>query len=91
MTLNYEVEVYYDPIDDYSETESFEYEPSFEDVKNAILEIICNKYFKKTVIDKQTFKKNLQNFIEDLGIDFDDAFEEDLKNYFYKDAMESRS
>lgn len=92
MTLNYEIEVYYDPIDDYSETETFEYEPNRKDVENAILEIIYDKYFKKIVFDKQSFKKNFQSFLDDLGIvDFEEYYEEDLKNYFYKDAMESRS
>lgn len=77
--------------EDFYETEEVTYEPDYDEVENAIVDIIASNYFKNVVIDKQTFKKQLKDFLRDL--DINDQLEEDLyenlKDYFEDKAMEN--
>lgn len=95
MTFSYEIQsspTYHseETDEDFYDTETIYYEPNNQDLENAVVDVIFDNYFKKTVIDKQTFKKELKNFISDLDLqNIEDYFEEDLKEYFREKALES--
>ena len=98
MTFSYEIQsspTYHseETDEDFYETEEITYEADYDEVENAIVDIIAKGYFKNVVIDKQTFKKQLKDFLSDLDINdqLEEVFEDDLKEYFREEALESRS
>lgn len=94
MEFSYEIQSgpsYYDSDfdEEYYDTETIYYEPDYDEIENAVIDIIFDNYFKKVVIDKKTFKEKLKEFITDLDLqEIEDYFEDDLKEYFREDAME---
>ena len=77
--------------EDFYETEEITYDADYNEVENAIVDIISKNYFKNVVIDKQTFKKQLKDFLSDLDINdqLEEVFEDDLKEYFREKALEN--
>ena len=94
MEFSYEIQsgpTYYDENfdEEYYDTQTIYYEPDYDEIENAVIDIIFDNYFKKVVIDKKTFKEKLKEFITDLDLqEIEDYFEDDLKEYFREDAME---
>ena len=75
----------------------FQYEVSWQDLKMALTEIIVQKYFSScpSTIDKKKYieacRNNVNKFIfgSDIEETLIETMEEDLKDYFEEEAMES--
>ena len=94
MELKYEFQtsssVYNDEFDEeYSDYDTYYYEPSRNEIETAIEDIIYKNYLNDAIIDTQTFKKKLKELLSNLDIEAEDYFEEELKEYFKDDAYES--
>ena len=98
MELEYEFKVGGSTYDDdlceeYFDTEPFVFEASYKQVKNAVVDIIFDEYFRKFFTDKSTkeeFKSKLKSLITDLDdwIDFEEFYNEALHDYFEDEAAE---
>ena len=99
MKLDYEFQVggsIYDDVnnEEYYDTENFQYEVSDDVAQNAILGIVTNKFFSKFIPEskKEAFISKLREaidyLVDDASIDEDTTLYDDLKNYFYYDALE---
>ncbi len=94
MEFSYEIQsgpTYYDENydEEYCDTETIYYEPDYDELENAVIDVIFENYFKKVVIDKKTFKEKLKELITDLDLqEIKDYFEDDLKEYFRENATE---
>ena len=92
-------ETYFDAVtDEYVEQGiDFQYEVSWADVKDALVNIIFNRFFRPLpeMMDKKENIKNCKGaiikFISDTDIEetLVETMEEDLKEYFEPDAFES--
>lgn len=90
---------FYDSLTDefVEEGRDFQYEVSWQDVKEALVNIIFNRFFRPvpTMMAKKENVKKCKAAIEKFIFDTDieeylvDAMEEDLKEYFEADAIES--
>lgn len=93
--------VYLEGTDEYEDFgEEFEYDVSYDDIKEALSELIYADYFSEFEESKFEFNKSLflsrttsglKRFIEDY-CDIDDLIDEyydGLKDYFERDALDS--
>lgn len=74
MTYTYEMETRFGTVD-------YEFEPTYEDVRLAIIDIISNKS-----------SKEIYNILEEIandGADLEEYFYDELKEYFEEQAQES--
>ena len=76
--------------------DEFEYEPSEEELKRELVDLLYYEYFSKEDIDgftenqEEAIKKALKNFTDDNDNweDLYDAYEESLMSIFEEDALE---
>ncbi len=80
--------------EDFEETEEFVYEADWRDVQLAVINLVYRDYFKINQIEKEqvnAIQNSIKTFIEkhDLYEQLIDDYEEDIKEYFEKEAFES--
>ena len=78
----------------FCDTEDFEYEVDYDDLSEAIEEMVYDNYFRNISVDKEQKKKimkAIKSFISncDLSDTLEEYFEDELKDHFEEDAFNS--
>lgn len=74
--------------EEFYETETVEYEPTHEELTDALVDITCDLYFYNEKLDKEQclwVRKAVRSFIIDADID-PEIYKDELLDYFEKTA-----